>query len=416
MSNLLFIDTETSGLPGSINKSFKDLKNWPRIVQIAWILYDNYQILKKEASYIIKPENFEISKKAQKVHKITQQRAELEGICINEILPEFIDDLRNANILIGHNINFDLNVIKSELLRNSLYDDSLFDKEIHDTMIESTKYCRIPGKNGYKWPTQKELYKILFDKKIRGLHDALKDARVTAKCFYRLCRIHEIRCDDLRTVREIDGYDIDLFNKIKKLHKEATSEIEKKDRKRINYFKAPIVWRLERVLSSLTKDMSYQQRIEYVYANIDPIIKPEFSYFPPEANSSLYLGLIRQFKNNLLSSINSEKIDTFWKLAIISGAFIKEAFSKYHDAVGKFEMYYVNLYIFYLNYPNEEVIGMIDRYLLNNKKIIREDINYINKPGYKFLRSLHPLRLYPPLILILLVILAVIVYIVSRIF
>ena len=54
----LFFDTETTGLPKNWNAPVTDLRNWPKLVQIAWFLYykNGYQISGKE--YIIKPEGF----------------------------------------------------------------------------------------------------------------------------------------------------------------------------------------------------------------------------------------------------------------------------------------------------------------------------------------------------------------------
>ena len=51
----LFFDTETTGLPVSHNAPITLLQNWPRIVQIAWLVCDNDEncILEKDA--IIKP-------------------------------------------------------------------------------------------------------------------------------------------------------------------------------------------------------------------------------------------------------------------------------------------------------------------------------------------------------------------------
>ena len=37
----LFFDTETTGLPKRWNAPVTDLENWPRLVQLAWIMYDD---------------------------------------------------------------------------------------------------------------------------------------------------------------------------------------------------------------------------------------------------------------------------------------------------------------------------------------------------------------------------------------
>ena len=38
----LFFDTETTGLPRNWKAPVTDLNNWPRMVQIAWILSDSF--------------------------------------------------------------------------------------------------------------------------------------------------------------------------------------------------------------------------------------------------------------------------------------------------------------------------------------------------------------------------------------
>jgi hypothetical protein len=37
----LFIDTETTGLPKNYKAPLHDLSNWPRLIQIAWLLYNS---------------------------------------------------------------------------------------------------------------------------------------------------------------------------------------------------------------------------------------------------------------------------------------------------------------------------------------------------------------------------------------
>jgi hypothetical protein len=38
---LLFFDTETTGLPKYWKAPVTDTENWPRMVQLAWLLYDS---------------------------------------------------------------------------------------------------------------------------------------------------------------------------------------------------------------------------------------------------------------------------------------------------------------------------------------------------------------------------------------
>lgn len=56
----LFFDTETTGLPRNWKAPATDLNNWPRMIQIAWILCDIDGNRIEVDDYIIKPENFRI--------------------------------------------------------------------------------------------------------------------------------------------------------------------------------------------------------------------------------------------------------------------------------------------------------------------------------------------------------------------
>ena len=51
----LFFDTETTGLPKNWKAPVSDLNNWPRMIQIGWILSDNGHRI-DTGSFIIKPE------------------------------------------------------------------------------------------------------------------------------------------------------------------------------------------------------------------------------------------------------------------------------------------------------------------------------------------------------------------------
>jgi DNA polymerase III subunit epsilon len=56
----LFFDTETTGLPRNWKAPVTDLNNWPRLVQLAYLLYDNDGEKISGGDYIIKPEGFTI--------------------------------------------------------------------------------------------------------------------------------------------------------------------------------------------------------------------------------------------------------------------------------------------------------------------------------------------------------------------
>lgn len=55
----LFFDTETTGLPRDWNAPVTDLNNWPRMVQIGWILCDNEGNRIESDSCIIQPKTIQ---------------------------------------------------------------------------------------------------------------------------------------------------------------------------------------------------------------------------------------------------------------------------------------------------------------------------------------------------------------------
>ena len=71
----LFFDTETSGLPNNWNAPVTDVNNWPRLVQIAWLIFDKQGNKLAENMSVIRPNGIVIPKEASDIHKITQEEA-----------------------------------------------------------------------------------------------------------------------------------------------------------------------------------------------------------------------------------------------------------------------------------------------------------------------------------------------------
>lgn len=190
--SIIFFDTETTGKPRNYRAPVIDSYNWPRLVQLAWIMADkNGNVLKKK-SVIIKPDGFSIPSEAVKVHGITTDRANREGKPLQEVLEEFAMDLSLAEQVVGHNIDFDQHIVGAELCRLNMDYDALMDKPCICTMRSSTDFCAIPNSNsyygGYKWPSLQELYRKLFNRSFDDAHDALSDVTATKECFFELKR------------------------------------------------------------------------------------------------------------------------------------------------------------------------------------------------------------------------------------
>jgi DNA polymerase III epsilon subunit-like protein len=187
----LFFDTETTGLPRNWKAPVTDLNNWPRMIQIAWILCDNDGNRIESDDFIIKPENFKIPLDAARVHGITTEKAISKGEDLEMVLNKFNKLVEQADFIVAHNISFDEKIIGAEFLRKGVRSDFASKRKLC-TMKASTNYCRISGPYGYKWPKLSELHIKLFGEDFDGAHDASADINATEKCFWEMRKIRLI--------------------------------------------------------------------------------------------------------------------------------------------------------------------------------------------------------------------------------
>lgn len=205
---ILVFDTETTGLPKTKFISPSTLDQWPYIVQFSFIIYDSSlnDIVESKDDIIKLPENVLIPEESTKIHNITNELSLKSGLQINEILNVFFDHLRNVDRLVGHNIEFDLNMIKVEISRIinenqvtpeqlKLYKYNLHFlnnyKNISCTLKDSIKFCNIQainksGKPYLKYPKLIELHDKLFNETPKNLHNSFNDILVTLRCFMKL--------------------------------------------------------------------------------------------------------------------------------------------------------------------------------------------------------------------------------------
>ncbi|MCK4919753.1 MAG: DNA polymerase III subunit alpha [Bacteroidales bacterium] len=190
MQWFLIFDTETTGLPKNYNAPIEDLDNWPRLVQLAWELHDKEGKLISAKNHIVKPEGFTIPFGAEKVHGISTQKALDDGKELKKVMEEFSEDLKNSILAVGHNIEFDLNILAAEYLRLNLENPLKTTRKLC-TKIESTEFCQLPGGRGgsYKWPTLFELHSALFSEEFEDAHNASADVAATARCFLEMFRL-----------------------------------------------------------------------------------------------------------------------------------------------------------------------------------------------------------------------------------
>ena len=193
-----FIDTETTGLPINDNLPYTELDNWPHLVQVALIIEDdNYGILAKR-NMILKPDGYSIPESSARIHGISNAQAIKVGEDRKHVIGFLDQVLSNSNIVIGHNVSFDLNVVKAEIIRAKGIENALLTTKNHnvvDTMKMGMNICKIPNlsfhtrmSQPYKYPKLDELYYKLFNKHFNNQHDAMADVQAAYDCYYELKR------------------------------------------------------------------------------------------------------------------------------------------------------------------------------------------------------------------------------------
>ena len=181
----IVFDTETTGLPVSRKALISDVDNWPRIVQIAWEAFDSNDRKIDSRAYFIRPDGFTIPESAERVHGISTSMATERGVPVAEALGAFLQILSQTEVLVGHNLRFDTDVLGAEFHRLRLADP--FRKKTHFcTMLATTRFCELPGRYGYKWPTLPELHSRLFGTTVKETHEAAADVAACSKCFFEL--------------------------------------------------------------------------------------------------------------------------------------------------------------------------------------------------------------------------------------
>jgi len=187
----LFFDTETTGLPRNWKAPVSELDNWPRLVELAWLLCDEEGRRIESRSAIVRPDGFQIPTEASTVHGISTDRALAEGVELEALLEDFARAVDASRVLVAHNVSFDEKIIGAELLRTDVLSE--FDgRERFCTMKASTELCAIPSRYGFKWPKLSELHLRLFGNIPEGAHAAGSDVEVCARCFFEMKRLRVI--------------------------------------------------------------------------------------------------------------------------------------------------------------------------------------------------------------------------------
>ncbi len=184
----LFFDTETNGIHN------------PKLVQLGAVLQDlDSKKILGEINLIQKPEvGMVIPKEASDIHGISQEMAERFGVSHQLVDLAFASFLKRCDIVVAHNISYDLQVIANSLPASH---NLIKEKKQLCTMIAARDVVKAPFTEkqlaafkrfphykdaDYKNPNLTEAYRHFFGVELDGAHDAMADIRATRDVYIHM--------------------------------------------------------------------------------------------------------------------------------------------------------------------------------------------------------------------------------------
>ena len=233
---ILCFDTETTGKPPNNERYFNEnrgakAEEWPRVIQLAFILYDTEK--KKQLAFYDKliklPAGQTVPPDSTAVHGISDADLEEKGISIRTAVRMFIHFFNKADFVVGHNVQYDINVMCAELTllirhpettsadktaMKDVIQKLMWDKsKRYCTLQHSKTVCQLPkyvyemdqllrdetgkevidysldqyGKRKIRNPRLETAHQVMFQQKSNGqLHNALVDVAVCLRIFMKL--------------------------------------------------------------------------------------------------------------------------------------------------------------------------------------------------------------------------------------
>lgn len=195
MSNILFFDTETTGLK---KDKYPDIApQQPMPVQIGLKLNDEEQNERAAMNYMVRTNGeWLVNPRAAEITGIDNATADAYGIDLIPAVENFMDLMEHTDIVVAHNIAFDVTVMRRACFVYSEkqgieYTDPFAGKTVCCTMLNATELVKAtPMRYGrWKWPKLEECMRFFFDEELEGAHDAMVDVRACARVYYHLIEL-----------------------------------------------------------------------------------------------------------------------------------------------------------------------------------------------------------------------------------
>lgn len=190
IEKIMFFDIETTGLPKRMgfNKyySYKDVEKYSdsRIVEFSYII-TNGGVEEKRYKTFIKPQGYTINN--SNIHGITNDMALKDGIEMRDFIQNIKEDLLCVDLIVSHNLKFDINIFLSELFREN-------QEDLIEMIKNVKKLCTMNlGEKLIlkKIPKLGELYTYFFpNETYTQTHRALDDTITCMKCYFKILDRH----------------------------------------------------------------------------------------------------------------------------------------------------------------------------------------------------------------------------------
>lgn len=196
---IFVFDTETTGF---VEREWP-LEVQPYIVQFSGILLETQadkSLLEIDRidAYVKPPISIPFG--ASQVHGIYDKDV-VEKWAIAEQIDLFLSYLNRADMVVGHNIEYDESVINYELQRLNRRGDYHPQKTLC-TMKSTVDFCALPGRGiGFKFPKLNELYKKLFWEYFEWAHSAIYDVEATVRALEKLLKMDVITMQENTVMR-----------------------------------------------------------------------------------------------------------------------------------------------------------------------------------------------------------------------
>jgi hypothetical protein len=193
--NILFFDTETTGLQR------------PDLVEICWMVYQGRRRLHVH-HYLIRPDGWIVPVAATNIHGISHERAVREGRPLREVMQLFIEDIRNCQLVVAHNLHFDRRVMHWVAQQRLEMDANAVSAFWHTRLQE---FCTCRGARHQdagrqrRAPSYKlgELYQAEFGEPLMNAHSADADVDALQRLFWaRFGQLEDNRELPLQNVRQ----------------------------------------------------------------------------------------------------------------------------------------------------------------------------------------------------------------------